>query len=67
MVSEVDLAFNGASTWFLISKPRIKIFLSVCGTRWDKKKIEKAKIKYKLKHFVSWMMEMSVFFFFFFF
>lgn len=38
----------------------MKIFLSVCGTPSDKKS-EKAKIKFKLKYFVSWMMEMFVF------
>ena len=41
----------------------MKIFFSVRGTPWDKK-CEKAKIKFKLKHFLSSMMEMFVFFFF---
>ena len=40
----------------------MKIFFSVRGTPWDKK-CEKAKIKFKLKHFLSSMMEMFVFFF----
>ena len=42
----------------------MKIFFSVRGTPWDKK-CEFAKIKFKLKHFLSSMMEMFVFFFFF--
>ena len=40
----------------------MKIFFSVRGTPWDKK-CEKAKIKFKLKHFLSSMMEMFVCFF----
>ena len=40
----------------------MKIFFCVHGTPWDKK-CEKAKIKFKLKHFLSSMMEMFVFFF----